>query len=128
MKNLAKQVNLDDKAKIKKKKKYRRRREKRYRERAAAYRDKKANDSGIDGTHDQRPYHLEDEKKELHLLEEVEVLAKQLQDSASLKQQKEAEQDAQAEVEAAPSPVEHKPPQMSEISDNSKTEHVLFGR
>ena len=46
------------------------------------------------------------------------MLAEQLQASALLKQQKEAEHAGQAEVEAAPSPVEDKPPRMSEISGN----------
>ena len=49
-----------------------------------------ANDSGIDGANDQRPYDPEDEEQELHPLEEAELLAKQLQASASLKQRKSA--------------------------------------
>ena len=52
------------------------------------------------------------------------MLAKQLQASASLKRQNEVEQDAQAEVEAAWSPMEAIPSQMSEISGNKlKTKH-----
>ena len=46
------------------------------------------NDSGIDGTLDQRPYDPEDEEQELHPLEEAELLAKQLQAAATLKQRK----------------------------------------
>ena len=113
------QVNLDDEEMKKKKQRHRRRRERRHREKPVAYRDKDANDSAIDGAHDQRPYDPKGEELKLHPLKETEVLAKQLQASASLKQQKEAEQAAQAEIEADPSLVKGKPPQMSEISDDN---------
>ena len=102
----------------KKKERHNQRREKRHREKTAACRDRESDDSGIDGAHGQRPYDSEDEEQEFHPLGEAELLAKPLQASASLKQQKNAEQAIQAKVEAAPSRVEDKLPQMSKISDD----------
>ena len=110
-------VNFDDEKGMKKKKeRLKRRREKRHREKTAACRDRESDDSGIDGAHGQRPYDSEDEEQEVHPLGEGDMLVESLQASASLQQQKNAEQAIQAKVEAAPSRVDDKLPQMSKIS------------